>query len=299
VIHGPRLSSPDKDCTTPGGKHFCANSTSFNPLYGVKGLKSEPCGLGAGRSTHDGLMMMTLPVIIAGALVDHCQCFVQAKRNTNAHLYHRQQIRKVPRHDTSDNSQRRISIDNLPLLTILNNLFRDSQISNTSTKSKRSFKFLNSLESLPSFVSTLYFTVISSSSRHPSTPQRRNRKTRLTGFPCSVVNNFTKPSFSSSRASLNASNAFFLSSHGTFDHVLNAARAALTAASRSCSLATGASGSAERLEGLMPWREVLVVRRVPLMQWVKVVKSRVEEGGLAEGILVAGVVDASGLGFFG
>jgi len=49
----------------------------------------------------------------------------------------------------------------------------------------------------------------------------------------------------------------------------------------------------------MPWREVLVVRRVPLMQWVKVVKSRVEEGGLAEGILVAGVVDASGLGFFG
>lgn len=54
VSHGPRLSSPLKTCTTPGGKKFCASSPSFRSQYGVNG---------------EGLMIIELPVSTAGAIL--------------------------------------------------------------------------------------------------------------------------------------------------------------------------------------------------------------------------------------
>ena len=53
VSHGPRLSSPLRAWTTPGGKKFWASSASLRPQYGVNGL---------------GLMMIQFPVKRAGAI---------------------------------------------------------------------------------------------------------------------------------------------------------------------------------------------------------------------------------------
>jgi hypothetical protein len=56
---------------TPGGKKLWASSPSFRPQYGVNGLGKLTVHLIVERyacETHDGLMMMAFPVIIAGAI---------------------------------------------------------------------------------------------------------------------------------------------------------------------------------------------------------------------------------------
>lgn len=73
VSHGPRLSSPLRHWSTPGGKKRCASSTSFRSQYGVNGL-SYPLAI-ANYSldvlAYDGFTMRVFPVTKAGAILPH------------------------------------------------------------------------------------------------------------------------------------------------------------------------------------------------------------------------------------
>jgi hypothetical protein len=89
VSHGPRLSSPLRHWSTPGGKKRCASSTSFRSQYGVNGL-SYPLAivnysLDVLVGTYDGFTMRVFPVTKAGAILPHATRILA--QHNNSHVF--------------------------------------------------------------------------------------------------------------------------------------------------------------------------------------------------------------------
>lgn len=189
VIIGPRLSSPLRHCTTPGGKNRVASSASFRSQYGVNG---------------EGFTMTVFPVYTAGTI------FPTAKSTGKFHG---------------------TIAPATPIGVYLWMILRSSVSSMVCVGI-----------SMPVSPRTHVIAM-------PTSTVDWDR-----GLPCSMVRVLENPSALASIASAYAWSAARRSSKEVFDHVLNAARAAWTALSRSSCVATGTSGLGSVVAGLLLWR---------------------------------------------